>query len=90
MLKGCIFGWLVVRLVGWSQRRAETNVTMAFEDAQVILHLSRKKKYLLHIWDISKSYLGDICDINVTYLEHIWKISEKISMTYLTHIMGIS
>ena len=34
--------WSVRRLVGWLQRWAETNVTLAFEDAQVIPPLSRE------------------------------------------------
>ena len=35
--------YLVGRLIGWSQRWADTNITLAFEDAQVIPPFSREE-----------------------------------------------
>ena len=67
---GSIFGWLFGQLFslvfGRFQRWADTNVTLAFANTQVIPPLSREETYLgqilaivRHIWDI----LGNIWDI---------------------------
>ena len=62
-LFGCLVAQLVGSLVGWWQTYADTNVTLAFEDAQLIPPLSRKEINLGHIWDIFWTYLGHIKDI---------------------------
>ena len=74
-----LFGWLV----DWSQRWADTNGTLAFEDAHVILPFSREETYLGHIWVISGTYLGHILETSGTF----WDISEiylGISWAYIT------
>ena len=48
--------WLVI----WSQRWADTNVTLAFEGAQVILPFPMEDTYLGRIWDISDTYLRHV------------------------------
>ena len=63
-----------------------TDITLVFEDAQVIPPFTREETYLGHIWDILAIYLGHICDISWAYLGQIL----DIFWAYLGHIMGLS
>ena len=48
-----------------------TDVTLAFEGAQVTPPFSREEIYLRHIWVIYKTYLGQSWDIFAKYLGHV-------------------
>jgi hypothetical protein len=58
------------------QRWADTNVTLAFENAQVIPPFSREDTFLGH----NLNYLGHIRDISGIYLGYI---SKHLSLTFL-------
>ena len=63
ILSGSKVGWFFGWLVGWLQCWADTNVTLAFQDAQVILPFSSKEKYL----QISGTYM----DKSKIYVRHM-------------------
>ena len=61
--RGSLFAWLVGCSVVWLQHWAETNVTLVSGTVKVIPSFSRVETYSGHTRNISKTYLGQIWDM---------------------------